>query len=245
MSISFRKLGLAAGVTLLASGASASGALAANPITVSLSGSYLVVNDPTGVTQATWIETNGSGFEIIESNSANELVAGAGVTAAVWYDSNHQVFVSTNSTPITKVIVYGRGGNDAVNASTVTNVPVDLFGAEGNDILTGSPQNDVVNGGSATTPSAAAPAPTSSPVARVETRSTAATATTRSSITTVPQTPSTAATTTTSSRGTSASTRRRTSSSTSRATSSARGAAFGPRGGHPLTGYAARRGTHR
>lgn len=150
MSISFRKLGLAAGVTLLASGASASGALAANPITVSLSGSYLVVNDPTGVTQATWIETNGSGFEIIESNSANELVAGAGVTAAVWYDSNHQVFVSTNSTPITKVIVYGRGGNDAVNASTVTNVPVDLFGAEGNDILTGSPQNDVVNGGSAT-----------------------------------------------------------------------------------------------
>lgn len=147
VSISFRKLGLAAGATLLMSGATASGALAANPITVSLSGSTLIVNDPTGVTQATWIETNGSGFEIIESNSANELVAGTGVTSAVYYDANHQIFVSTNSTPITKITVYGRGGNDAINASTVTNVPVDLFGDTGYDILTGSPQDDVVNGG--------------------------------------------------------------------------------------------------
>ncbi len=151
MSRSLRNAAFAASAAVLMSAATASGALAANPITVSLSGTQLVIDDPTGVGQAELVATAGSGFEITEVNSANELVAGAGITAAVQYSNRHWVVIPTNtSVTISRVVVYGRGGNDGVNTSGVTNVPVTLQGNTGSDLLIAGPGSDVVNGGDGT-----------------------------------------------------------------------------------------------
>lgn len=147
MTFSLRNLSIATGAALLLGAASASGALAANPIVVSLSGSTLTITDPTGVGQATTIATNGSAFEIEELNSANELQEGPGITAAVQYDSRHWIVVPTDSTTITQVSIGGANGNDLISAAGVTNVPVAIFGEAGTDYLISGPTADTIIGG--------------------------------------------------------------------------------------------------
>lgn len=147
MTLSLRKVGLAAGAAVLMSAATASGALAANPITVSLSGSTLVIDDPTGVTQATSVSTSGTGFEIEELNSGNELQLGAGLTQTVVWSNSHWVVEPTSPTTITRVTVWGDNGNDLVNTVGVTNANVSLFGEAGTDYLVAGGGSDIVNGG--------------------------------------------------------------------------------------------------
>ena len=146
MTLSLRKLGLAAGAAALLSSATASGALAANPIVVSMSGDIITVTDPTGVTQAESITTAGGGFRIKELNSSNVLQAGPGITVAVAYSSTDWVVVPTSGT-VLGVSVGGGNGDDLVGAQGVTNVPVALFGEAGNDYLVGSPKADTIIGG--------------------------------------------------------------------------------------------------
>jgi Ca2+-binding RTX toxin-like protein len=148
MIISLRKVGVAVGAAALLSAATASGASAANPIVVSLSGTTITVTDPTGVTQAETISTNGSGFDIQELNSSNVLQAGPGITAVVNYNSRHWVVQPTNpSIKVTQLSVGGGNGADLVSTAGVTNVPVALFGEAGNDYLITGPTADVIIGG--------------------------------------------------------------------------------------------------
>lgn len=148
MSLSLRKVGLAAGATLLLTAATASSAMAANPITLSMSGSSLVIDDPTGVIQAETIKTSGSGFEITELTSGNELVLGADVDISVYWSNTHLVVVPAAGKPaFTSITWWGRGGGDLVNASAVTNVPVWLFGDTGSDFIVGGTGADLLNGG--------------------------------------------------------------------------------------------------
>ncbi|MDO9353189.1 MAG: hypothetical protein Q7T55_05810 [Solirubrobacteraceae bacterium] len=146
MNRSIRTLGLAFGAAALFSGASASAALAANPITISVSGTDLVINDPTGVTQATIVKTVGSSFEVEELNSANELVEGPGVTATVYYSANRW-YIDTGSVTITRVIVTGNAGGDLLSTAGVTNVPTTILGDAGGDTLVGGPTASFINGG--------------------------------------------------------------------------------------------------
>ncbi len=146
MTISLRKLSVAVGAAALLSAATASGALAANPIVVSYSGGTLTITDPTGVGQATTIKTSGSGFEVQELNSANELQAGPGITAAVQYDSQHWIVVPTSGT-VTQVSIGGANGNDLLSAAGVTNAPVAIFGEAGTDYLISGPTADTIVGG--------------------------------------------------------------------------------------------------
>ncbi len=128
------------------SGATASGALAANPIVVSMSGDILTITDPTGVTQAESIATAGSGFRIKELNSNNVLQAGPGIFVAVEYSTKDWV-VMPNTGTVSRISVGGGGGNDLVGAQGVTNVPVALFGEAGADYLVGGPLADTIIGG--------------------------------------------------------------------------------------------------
>lgn len=146
MTRSLRTLGLAVGATALLSGATASSAFALNPITVSVSGTELIVNDPTGVAQATLVGTNGTGFDVQEGNSNNQLQAGAGVIVAVNYSNRHWVVQPTGGVTITRVRVQGNAGSDGINVSGVTNVPAWLFGGDGADYLTSTGRGDLING---------------------------------------------------------------------------------------------------
>ncbi|MEH3053957.1 MAG: hypothetical protein PGN13_08115 [Patulibacter minatonensis] len=144
---SLHKIGLATGAAVLASAATASGALAANPIVASVSGTTLTITDTTGVNQALIVSTNSPGYYNLKDGlSANAFVAGTGVAIAGTYSQN-DVIISTGSATITRVLVRGADGADGVNAAGVTNVPVSLFGDGGNDILTAGAGADIVNGG--------------------------------------------------------------------------------------------------
>lgn len=146
MTPSLLKVGLTAGAAILMSAATASGALASNPITVSVSGTDLVINDPTGVAQSEVIKTAGSGFyDIQDLNTANVLQAGAGVTAVVLYSNSHWT-VSTDGA-IQRIVFNGNGGDDRATATGVTDLPVRLDGGAGSDTLTGGTGNDTIYGG--------------------------------------------------------------------------------------------------
>lgn len=147
MTRPLRKAGLAAGAAVLLSAATASGAQAANPIVVSLSGTTLTITDPTGVTQAESISTAGSGFRIKELNSNNVLQAGPGILAAIEYSSQDWVVIPDSNVTITRISVGGGNGADLVNTVGVTNVPVALFGEAGADYLVAGSGADTVIGG--------------------------------------------------------------------------------------------------
>lgn len=148
MTISMRKAGLIAGAAVLMSAASSSAAFAANPITVSYASGLLTIDDPTGVAQADYITSVGSGlYEITESYTANEFSLGTGAYVAVNYGTRDWV-VGPSSGTITRILVRGRDGNDVIDASAVNDVPVSLYGEGGNDWLVGSSVGgDVLVGG--------------------------------------------------------------------------------------------------
>ncbi len=52
------------------------------------------------------------------------------------------MLVGNPASGINKVIVYGLAGDDTIDASAVTQVPVELIGGTGNDALTGEAQDD-------------------------------------------------------------------------------------------------------
>jgi Ca2+-binding RTX toxin-like protein len=48
---------------------------------------------------------------------------------------------------VDRVVVYGQAGNDVIEANENVSAPVELYGGDGNDILTGGNGTDILDGG--------------------------------------------------------------------------------------------------
>jgi Ca2+-binding RTX toxin-like protein len=55
-----------------------------------------------------------------------------------------------NFNGVNRVVVYGQAGNDVIEANGNVTAPVELYGGDGNDILTGGKGNDILDGGNGT-----------------------------------------------------------------------------------------------
>jgi Ca2+-binding RTX toxin-like protein len=53
----------------------------------------------------------------------------------------------TAATPVQRLVLYGMDGNDSITVDTLLQLPVSLYGGNGNDVLRGGGGNDILVGG--------------------------------------------------------------------------------------------------
>lgn len=104
---------------------------------------------PSGVSTVTVLGVSGSSFTLNLTVTDDDSTTSAyAVLVRIGTNNDDILTVSNPATGIRKAIVFGLNGNDTINASSVTSVPVELVGGTGNDALTGGSGNDVLIGNS-------------------------------------------------------------------------------------------------
>lgn len=99
--------------------------------------------------------TGGNGDDTIDGGAGNDDLAGGGGTDTLLVNSESSITLTGSQSigagtdtldSFEQAVLSGGAGNDRLDASQA-NMPVTLFGNDGDDTLLGSSSNDVINGG--------------------------------------------------------------------------------------------------